>query len=91
MSAKEPLSDAAASALPKCKSSHQVDTAIVNGQEYDITGPERDTIISDMLVMPVEEFATKWAHVHKGLSSTHPNPSSIISTKDAMDCWTRNN
>ena len=66
--AKEPVSDAAASAPSECKATHKPDTAIVNGQDYDITGPEREIIISDMLIMPAEEFATKWASVHKGLS-----------------------
>ena len=85
MSAKEPISAAAASALPKCKTSRKPDTAQVNGQDYDITGPERETIISDMLFMPAEEFATKWANVHKGPSSDPPDQSWIVNTREARN------
>jgi hypothetical protein len=41
----------------------QVDTATVNGKDYDITGPEREVIIADMLNLKEDEFAAKWAKV----------------------------
>jgi hypothetical protein len=40
-----------------------VDTATVNGQHYDVTGPEREVIIADMLSLTEDEFAAKWAKV----------------------------
>lgn len=65
MGIKVPVSEAGRAALPQCRTSSQVDTAGVAGVEYDITGPERETIIADMLAMPADEFAKKWISVKK--------------------------
>jgi hypothetical protein len=60
---KQPFSHAAGSAPPECRNRRQVDTATVNGKHYDVTGPEREVIIADMLNLPEDEFAAKWAKV----------------------------
>jgi hypothetical protein len=60
---KQPFSHAAGSAPSECRNTRQADTATVNGQHYDITGPEREVIIADMLNLTEDEFAAKWAKV----------------------------
>ncbi|KAI0181270.1 hypothetical protein GGR52DRAFT_26599 [Hypoxylon sp. FL1284] len=50
----------------ECKETVPLDTATVNGHDYDLTGPDRLEIMSDMLEIGAEEFAKKWASAHRG-------------------------
>jgi hypothetical protein len=82
MADKIPISNAAASAPSECRASHQPDEAISDGHIYDITGPHRDAIISDLLELPAEEFATKWASAYKWPAPAEEEASTIESAKE---------
>lgn len=34
--------------------------AFVDGQDYDVTRPDKDAIVSDMAALSVEEFENEW-------------------------------
>jgi hypothetical protein len=82
MADKIPISNAAASAPSECRASHQPDEAISDGHIYDINGPHRDAIISDLLELPAEEFATKWASAYKWPAPAKEEALTIESIKE---------
>jgi hypothetical protein len=79
MASDQPVDNvSSSSSLPTCKRVVQLNTATVNGHEYDITGPERETIMADMLVMDANAFAAKWASVYRGVSNEPSAPTPTV-------------
>ncbi|KAI1382000.1 hypothetical protein F4677DRAFT_400515 [Hypoxylon crocopeplum] len=54
----------------ECNQTVPLDTATVNGHDYDLTGDDRMQIMSDMLEISADEFAVKWAKAHRGQATT---------------------
>jgi len=73
MASKQPIANVSASAsanISECKKVARLNVASVNGQDYDIIGPERDAILADFVAMlqdtnalSEDTFAAKWANV----------------------------
>ncbi|WPJ67034.1 hypothetical protein SMAC4_14112 [Sordaria macrospora] len=55
----------------ECNRTVPINTATINGHEYDVSGPEseRMEIMADLVDLPDEKFAAKWARKYRGLAS----------------------
>lgn len=66
---KQPVTNASAltSAPSECRRIVPIDTATVNGYDYDLTGPDRETIMADLKAgINLDVFDAKWANVRRG-------------------------
>lgn len=65
----------------ECNQTVPINTATINGHEYDVTGPEseRMQILADVLVLSEEEFAAKWASKYRG-PATVGTPTTLATT-----------
>lgn len=50
----------------ECNQTIPIDTATIDGHEYDLTGPDRLKIMDDLVSIPAAEFAVKWASMYRG-------------------------
>ncbi|KAI0010089.1 hypothetical protein F4779DRAFT_328274 [Xylariaceae sp. FL0662B] len=62
----------------ECNQTVPLDTATVNGHDYDLTGADRLQIMADMMEIGAVEFAIKWASAHRGPAT---GGASTISTR----------
>lgn len=63
----------------ECNETIPIDTATINGHDYDVTGPEseRMQIMADVLDLSAEEFAARWASKYRG-PATDGTPTTLV-------------
>lgn len=71
----------------ECNRTVPIDTATVNGREYDLTGPERLDVMANMVDLDdYTAFHSKWAHLYRG-QATSGSPTTL-STSTATNSAT---
>lgn len=63
----------------ECNETVPIDTATINGHDYDVTGPEveRMQIMADVVDLTAEDFAKKWAGKYRG-PATDGTPTTLV-------------
>ena len=63
----------------ECNETTPIDTATINGHDYDVTGPESERlqIMVDVMDLTGEEFAAKWAGKYRG-PATDGTPTTLV-------------
>ncbi|KAI1267713.1 hypothetical protein F5Y18DRAFT_443492 [Xylariaceae sp. FL1019] len=63
----------------ECNGTVPLNSATVNGHEYDLTGPDRLEVMEDLLKLGDYEFHVKYAHLYRGLA-TDGSPTTLATS-----------